>query len=89
MESNWLRKITREFNKCLYPCKARTIKNDGNKLIMEFRETFIFSSCAEEHFESFRILLEEKGEKYITKEIKHIGRKFIVEYEKEDGFGIG
>ena len=62
MDDKKLRNITREFNRWRYPeCRARTIKNDDEKLIIQFDGTFSFSCCFDEHFEDFRIMLEEKG----------------------------
>jgi len=64
MDDKKLRNITREFNRWRYPeCRARTIKNDDEKLIIQFDGTFSFSCCFDEHFEGFRIMFEEKGEK--------------------------
>jgi len=84
MDDKKLRNITREFNKWRYPeCRARTIKNEEDKLIMQFDGTFSYSCCFDEHFEDFRIMLEEKGEEFKITEVKHIGRKFVVRYEKE------
>ena len=85
MDKKKLIGIVKEFNRWRYPeCRAKTIKNDDEKLIMQFDGTFSYSCCFDEHFEDFRIILEEKGEKFKITEVKHIGEKFVVRYEKEE-----
>ncbi|MCD6473980.1 MAG: hypothetical protein J7K47_03630 [Thermoplasmata archaeon] len=85
MDDKKLRNITKEFKKWRYPeCRARTIKNEEEKLIVQFDGTFSYSCCFDEHFEDFRIMLEEKGEEFKITEVKHIGRKFVVRYERKE-----
>ena len=84
MEEKKLRRITREFNRWRYPeCRARTIKNEEDEIIIKFDGTFNYSCCFDEHFEDYRIMLEEEGEKYTIEEVKQIGNKFIVRYKRD------
>ena len=84
MHPSKLRVISREFNKYRFPeCKARVIKNEKEKLTVEFSGTSCFSCCFDEHFEDYRLLLEERGEKYEIEKIENKKEKFIVVYRKK------
>ncbi|MBC7081046.1 MAG: hypothetical protein H5T44_02195 [Thermoplasmatales archaeon] len=83
MNSNKLRKITREFNKHRAPeCFARTLRNGRNNLVIVFSGTSSFSCCFDEHFEDYRQLLKEENENYEIEKVIRIGNAFVVTYKK-------
>lgn len=76
-----LRKLSREFNKYRYPeCRVKIIKNEDDRLIAEFTGTANFMCCFDEHFEDYRQMLEEHGEKVEIKDVVAREGKFIVVY---------
>jgi len=83
MKSRLLKKVSRDFNHFRSPeCRANVIENNGEILKVKFTGTAsTFSCCFDEHFEDYRLILEENG---IKTEIEKVERKsmekFIVLY---------
>jgi len=78
-----LRKISREFNHFRFPeCRAKVIGKGEESIRVEFTGTAAsFSCCFDEHFEDFRLMMEERGMKADIGEIKRESPdKFIVLY---------
>ena len=78
-----LRKISREFNHFRFPeCRAKVIEKGEKSIRVEFTGTAAsFSCCFDEHFEDFRLVMEERGMKTDIGEIKRESpAKFIVLY---------
>ncbi|MBC7194919.1 MAG: hypothetical protein H5U37_04610 [Caldisericia bacterium] len=85
MNSILLRKLIKKFNELRNPeCKAKTIKNKEDELVLEFTgSTASFSCCFDEHFEDLRYFFEDKGGiKLFIEDVKRENEeKFIVKYK--------
>lgn len=85
MNSNILKKLIRKFNSMRFPeCKAKTIKNNENELIIEFSGSVAsYSCCFDEHFEDLKYLFEDNGniKLYIDEINRKNEEKFIVKYK--------
>ncbi|MDI6861678.1 MAG: hypothetical protein QMD25_06730 [Caldisericia bacterium] len=84
MNSNILKKLIRKFNSLRYPeCKAKTIKNCEDELIVEFSGSVAsYSCCFDEHFNDLSFLFEDNNIKLNIEEIKRKkDDKFIVKYK--------
>ncbi len=83
MKASKLRSITREFNRYRFPeCRAKAKRLGEDEIVVEFDGTANFFCCFDEHFEDYRILLEEHGEKFRIEGMEEKGGKFIVHYKK-------
>lgn len=84
MNTNILRKLIRKFNSFRSPeCKAKTIKNSENELVIEFSGSVAsYSCCFDEHFDDLRFLFEDNNIKLNIEEVKKMNNeKFIVKYK--------
>ncbi|MCX8095531.1 MAG: hypothetical protein N3D74_05040 [Caldisericia bacterium] len=85
MNSIFLRKLIKKFNSMRYPeCKAKTIKNSKDELIIEFSGTVAsYSCCFDEHFNDLKYFFEDNGniKLYIDNVKRKDNEKFIVKYK--------
>lgn len=83
MNPKILRRIIRKFNKIRNPeCKAKTIKNSDEELVVEFSGTVAsYSCCFDEHFNDLSYMFEDNNIKLFIDEIKRNDEKFIVKYK--------
>ena len=71
LNSASLKAISRRFNRYRSPeCRTKAIENKKGCLIVEFSGTNISSCCFDEHFEDYRQILEEHGEKIQIEKIE-------------------
>ncbi len=87
MRAELLRKISKEFNHFRSPeCRARIIENGEKTIKIEFSGTSAsFSCCFDEHFEDYRIMMEEAGTKTKIERVERKGiEKFIVSYMRHE-----
>ncbi len=85
MNSRILRKIIKKFNELRNPeCKAKTLKNKDDEIVIEFTGSVAsYSCCFDEHFEDLRYLIEDKSSlKFFIEEVNRKDEdKFIVKYK--------
>jgi len=83
MKPERLRAINRRFNRQRTPeCRAKTIKNEEDMMVVVFSGTAIFSCCFDEHFEDYRRMLKEVNENYEIEKVIKCKNSFIVLYKK-------
>ena len=87
MESNILRKVTREFNKYRYPeARARVLLNKNDYLVVEFTGTKAsFACCFDENFIDYKYYLKDIAHKdfNIIKILRKAEDRFLVLYKNE------
>ncbi|KPJ51057.1 hypothetical protein AMJ40_01165 [candidate division TA06 bacterium DG_26] len=64
MDPGTLRRVTREFNRYRAPeCRARTVRNGEDRLVVEFSGTAAhFACCFDEHFVDYGYYLKDVAE---------------------------